>query len=430
MLIEYFAVGARLVAFVVRPESDVPEVQELDVDPNRIESLARESVFAVRDVRGDETAAHGSEQWAEVSGALAAPALRCTVPGEVVWFVGHGALHVLPLHATPLPDGGYLIDRNPVCYTPSATVMRFCQDKHRDRERSGVVVGDPGGDLPHAAQEARSVAGVLGVEPLLRGSATRGEVLRQLGRGSPSFLHFACHGYFDPLDPMSSGIELSGGRDAGRDQLTASDLLSLEISPSLITLSACRTGLQQRRPGDELLGLARALLYAGTPSAVLTLWNVEDLSTRLLMEQFYRALTGGTNGSSQPGAHGNTLAGALRLAQRYIRSLTAAAAICQLEEAMTAEDNDPAARLALLVARARVQAAAQDLAAAADSYETAIGLLPTLPARKGDRFAVSLERAARLLRFKARRPPPPDYERRPFVHPYYWAPFMLYGDWR
>lgn len=426
VLVEYFAVGARLMAFVVRPDSRIPQAHDTDVDPGRVESMAREQVFAAPGghdqepgVLDEESTALGSPEWAQVSGALAAPALRCTDPGEVVWFVGHGALHVLPLHAAVLPDGGYLIDRNPVCYTPSATVMRFCRDRQRDLERGGLVVGDPGGDLPHAAAEARAVARVLGSEPLLRDSATRTELLRLLGRGSPSFLHFACHGYFDLLDPMSSGIELSAGDGTGHDQLTARDLLGLEISPSLITLSACRTGLQQRLPGDELLGLARALLYAGTPSAVLTLWNVEDLSTRLLMERFYRALT-----------DGSSLAGALRLAQRYIRSLTAAAAAQGLTEAMTAADGDPSARLALLVALARVQAAARDLAAAADSYAAAIAVAQALPSREDDRFTASLDRTARLLRFKARRASPADYERRPFAHPYYWAPFMLYGDWR
>jgi CHAT domain-containing protein len=252
VLVEYFAVGARLVAFVVRPESGIPEAHELDVDPSRVENMARESVFAARNVRKEETAANGSQEWLEVSGALAAPALRRTVPGEVVWFVGHGALHVLPLHAAPLPDGDYLIDRNPVCYTPSATVMRFCQDKQRDRERSGVVVGDPGGDLPHAATEARSVARLLGSEPLLGGSATKSEILRQLGQGSPLFLHFACHGYFDPLDPMSSGIELSGSGDTGRDQPTA----GLPVFQALAeSISRCQqAGLA--RAGDDPYWLA------------------------------------------------------------------------------------------------------------------------------------------------------------------------------
>jgi CHAT domain-containing protein len=430
VLVEYFAIGARMVVFVMRQTSDALEAQELDIDPGRVEELASGPVFTASGVPAEETPAHGPAEWAQVSAALIAPVLRSCAPGEVVWFVGHGGLHVLPLHAAPLPDGGYLIDRNPVCYTPSATVMRFCQERRRDRRRGGLVVGDPDGDLPHAAEEARSVARVLGGEPLLRSSATRDEVLRRLVQSSPSFLHFACHGYFDPVNPMSSGIELSSGQQGdGRQRLTASDVLRLELSPSLVTLSACRTGLQQRRAGDELLGLARALLYAGTPSAVLALWNVEDLSTRLLMERFYRTLIGAAPGSGGPGAQAATLADALRSAQVYIRSLTAGAAAATLDDAIAAERDDSAGRPALFVARARIQAAAGDFIAAADSYETALGLLQEAPASEDRRIAASLDRTVKLLRFKGRRSLPPDYERRPFANPYHWAPFMLYGDW-
>jgi CHAT domain-containing protein len=426
VLVEYFGVGDRLLAFIVRPESDVPEVAELSVDRERVESVARDSIFATG---GDRAAPEDSAAWAAVSSALVAPALRSTAPGEVVWFVGHDALHLLPLHAAPLPDGGYLVDRNPVCYAPSASVMRFCQDKHRERDRTGIVVGDPGGDLPHAAAEARSVAVVLGSEPLIGGSATRNEVLGRLEGENPAFLHFACHGFFDPLDPMSSGIELAGAPGAIGDRLTARDLLGLELNPALVTLSACRTGIQQRRPGDELLGLARALLYAGTPAAMLTLWSVEDLSTRVLMERFYTELVGVRDGNDS-GMRDPTLADALRLAQQHTMSLTAAAAVDELGKGMLAEGGDADARLTLLMASARVQAAVGDFAAAADSYETAVRLMPSLRDRPDDRFSESLDRAARLLRFKARRPSSPDYERRPFADPYHWAPFALHGDWR
>ena len=42
--------------------------------------------------------------------------------------------------------------------------------------------------------------------------------------------------------------------------------------------------------GDELVGLTRAFIYAGTPSVVASLWNVEDSSTAQLMSSFYKNL--------------------------------------------------------------------------------------------------------------------------------------------
>ena len=45
--------------------------------------------------------------------------------------------------------------------------------------------------------------------------------------------------------------------------------------------------------GDELLGLTRGFLYAGTPSLVVSLWRVNDRSTTLLMKRFYEGLLDG-----------------------------------------------------------------------------------------------------------------------------------------
>jgi CHAT domain-containing protein len=56
--------------------------------------------------------------------------------------------------------------------------------------------------------------------------------------------------------------------------------------------------------GDELLGLMRAFLYAGTASLVLSQWAVEDRSTAQLMRAFYGGL-----------AAGKTKGAALRAAQ-------------------------------------------------------------------------------------------------------------------
>ena len=56
---------------------------------------------------------------------------------------------------------------------------------------------------------------------------------------------------------------------------------------------ACETGLNKRRPGDELIGLTRSLIYAGAPSVVVSLWSVNALSTKELMFEFYRLLKSG-----------------------------------------------------------------------------------------------------------------------------------------
>ena len=59
----------------------------------------------------------------------------------------------------------------------------------------------------------------------------------------------------------------------------------------MVTLSACQTGLGKVEAGDEVIGLSRAFLYAGTQSLLSSLWRVSDVSTAVLVKHFYRNFT-------------------------------------------------------------------------------------------------------------------------------------------
>ena len=79
----------------------------------------------------------------------------------------------------------------------------------------------------------------------------------------------------------------------GDTWLNLFDIFNLHLGAELITLSACETGMSAVSEGDELLGLARGFLYAGTPSLVVSLWTVNDRSTAQLMRRFYEGLREG-----------------------------------------------------------------------------------------------------------------------------------------
>jgi CHAT domain-containing protein len=79
-------------------------------------------------------------------------------------------------------------------------------------------------------------------------------------------LHFACHGYFNSANALKSHIALAP--ENGDDRLTAEEILQLHMQAELVTVSTCESGVSQHHPGDELMGLTRALMYAGTPSVV------------------------------------------------------------------------------------------------------------------------------------------------------------------
>jgi CHAT domain-containing protein len=78
------------------------------------------------------------------------------------------------------------------------------------------------------------------------------------------------------------------GKEDGR--LEVKEVFGLDLKAGLVVLSACETGLGKISSGDELVGLTRAFIYAGTPSVVASLWKVEDSSTAYLMSSFYKNL--------------------------------------------------------------------------------------------------------------------------------------------
>jgi CHAT domain-containing protein len=57
-------------------------------------------------------------------------------------------------------------------------------------------------------------------------------------------------------------------------------------------------------PGEELMGLTRGFLSAGSPTVMMSLWTIDDEATTELMSSFYRELV-----------RTNSCAAALRAAQ-------------------------------------------------------------------------------------------------------------------
>jgi CHAT domain-containing protein len=107
--------------------------------------------------------------------------------------------------------------------------------------------------------------------------------LRELGCGA-RYVHVATHGLFRLDNPLFSAIRLGDG------EMSLLDLHQLRLSADLVALSGCGTGLNAVVGGDELVGLVRGLLYAGARAALVTLWDVNDGSTAVFMQSFYRHL--------------------------------------------------------------------------------------------------------------------------------------------
>ena len=121
------------------------------------------------------------------------------------------------------------------------------------------------------------------------------------------------------------------------------------------------TGINERRAGDELLGLIRSVIYAGLPSLVMaSLWPVDQLSSAMVILEFdCRLLAGSRN------------ADALQLSQLWLRRATAQDAlhVPVYSRARGRPGDSRRAEVAVSLARAQVLLFAYDLPAAIEALE-------------------------------------------------------------
>jgi len=103
------------------------------------------------------------------------------------------------------------------------------------------------------------------------------------------YLHFATHGFVNESKPELSKIFLSPDNQED-GSLFSGEIYNLNMDVSLVTLSACETGLGKLEKGEGVMGLSRALMYAGAQNLIVSLWKVSDISTADLMISFYSDL--------------------------------------------------------------------------------------------------------------------------------------------
>jgi len=278
---------ARDYGFIFTVSNGRARVVEIKLDrpalTARIRSL-RESIFNRAAPQVDTLARELYDQ-------LVRPVVKHLDAGRIV-IVPDKALFYLPFAA--LHDGqAYLIERFSLAYTPSVGILKYARTKARPKTGRVLALGNPDlgnpdMDLPSAQAEAQTVAGrFAGSRVYLGPQAT--ETVARSAAARFDIIHFATHGEFSTADPLYSSLRLAA--DTQNDgRLEAAEIFSMRISPWLVTLSACRTGLGVVTSGGEVIGLNQAFIYAGAPAVVSSLWSIGDESTALLMDKFYENL--------------------------------------------------------------------------------------------------------------------------------------------
>lgn len=241
-----------------------------------------------------------------------------TVPEDKVVFIPQGSLFLVPFPALQDASGTYLIEKHTLLSAPSIQVFGLANELSAsgDGQRAEpLLVGNPVmpsvwlpqqnraeplPPLPGTREEVEAIAQFLN-SPVLTDEAATEARIKQL-MPSAGLIHLATHGLLEYGNPQSSGVlDLPGAvaltpGDGEDGLLTAAEILEMDLQADLAVLSACDTG-RGRITGDGVVGLSRALITAGVPSVVVSLWAVPDASTAALMTEFYRQLEAGQDKS-------------------------------------------------------------------------------------------------------------------------------------
>lgn len=214
--------------------------------------------------------------------ALLLAPLRSQLVGARVVLAPTEALHAVPWSLLPSLRPAPLH----VVRSGSAWVAAT---RHRERARreSGTheaYVTGPGVTLaPRPRRAPRE--GTPGDVVLEGSEATVQSALQALDGASAA--HVAAHGTFRSDNPLLSSLQLADG------QLTVYDLEALRRPPGLVVLAACHSAAAQVLPGNQLLGVAHALLSFGAGGVVATTLPTPDRETAVLMDALHAGLASG-----------------------------------------------------------------------------------------------------------------------------------------
>ncbi len=205
----------------------------------------------------------------------------------------------------------YLIKKHPISYSYSSTllfknniersgrneVLAFApsyeySENQKEEESALRQMTNRLKPLVNAQEEVANVINIFHGDVYSNAKAT--ETNFKLNSKGYDVLHLAMHTIIDDEDPMYSKMVFTMDNDSTNDgYLNTFEIYNLNLKAQLAVLSACNTGSGKIRNGEGIMSLARGFIYAGVPSIVMTLWEVDDKSGADIMTNFYSYLKEG-----------------------------------------------------------------------------------------------------------------------------------------
>ena len=251
------------------------------------------------------------DTYRRVAEKLSADVLPKKLPASVKELVvlPTGRLSIVPFETLLTTKGNkkenggppYLINKYGVRYEFSAGLILQKEAAKRNQNSSILLCApvtfqakDQLNELPGTESEVKEISQLFASRNYKNTIFIRQEADEKVAKSGTlkdySYLHFATHGIVDEKSPELSRIFLQSGSDSEDGNLFTGEIYNLELNANLVTLSACQTGLGKISKGEGVIGLSRALVYAGAKSIIVSFWSVADESTALLMTDFYKQM--------------------------------------------------------------------------------------------------------------------------------------------
>jgi len=109
-----------------------------------------------------------------------------------------------------------------------------------------------------------------------------------------NILHLALHTMLNDEDPQKSSLAFAFDGQSNQDGLLYTyELYNMNIPARLVILSGCETGIGNIKKGEGIISLARAFKFAGSRNILMSLWKVNDQTTKEIMIAFTHNLKRG-----------------------------------------------------------------------------------------------------------------------------------------
>jgi len=237
-----------------------------------------------------------------------------------VILIPDGEINLIPFPALVDQDS-YVVQSHTFSASPSATVLCLLRERESATlsdhyqyvgvaawtEKTEALTGMNGilraislptrdqlQPLPETKKEVETIAQDFPApRTLLLGPDATETNFKALPLNQYRVLHLALHGYSDVEYPDRSALVFapeSHGPDDGL--LEVREVRALHLQASLVTLSACKTGVGPVGAVD-VADLGHAFIEAGAETVVSALWDLNDQTTEQLMTAFYTNLARG-----------------------------------------------------------------------------------------------------------------------------------------